>query len=243
MIQIIIGLFIIGIGFLVKSFPNLIAGYNTMSEEKKKNVDIVGLSTSMRDGLIAIGLIIIFGYYIFKWLGFISIANAIMPFVIFVGIPFLVIEVQKFDHNKTKKINSSHLILKSVILLHLLAFLFAIGLITYGFIPSKATYDNDTIRFSGMHGFELSIDEIESIELSDKLPEIKMRTNGFSLGKINKGFFQLDKFGKGRLLVHSDLAPYLILTKENGEKIIINFKDKNQTEKIYEKIKMMKTNQ
>ena len=70
-----------------------------------------------------------------------------------------------------------------------------------------------------------------------------MRTNGFSLGKVNKGFFQLDKFGKGRLLLHSDLAPYLILTKENGEKVIINFKDKNQTEKIYEKIKMMKTNQ
>jgi hypothetical protein len=105
MIQIIIGLFIIGIGFLVKSFPSLIAGYNTMSEEKKKNVDIVGLSTFMRNGLIAIGLIIIFGYFMFKWLGFISIANVIMPIVILIGVPFLVIEAQKFDHNKTKKIN------------------------------------------------------------------------------------------------------------------------------------------
>ena len=33
-------LFLIGSGFLVKRFPNLIAGYNTMSIERKKNVDI-----------------------------------------------------------------------------------------------------------------------------------------------------------------------------------------------------------
>ena len=58
-LNIIVGLFMIGIGFLVKSSPSLIAGYNTMSEEKKKNVDIVGLSTYMRNSFIIIGLSII----------------------------------------------------------------------------------------------------------------------------------------------------------------------------------------
>ena len=65
--NLIVGLLMIGIGFLIKSFPNLIAGYNTMSKDKKKNVDIEGLSTFMRNGLIAIGLTIIIGYYLFKW--------------------------------------------------------------------------------------------------------------------------------------------------------------------------------
>ena len=91
-----------------------------------------------------------------------------------------------------------------------------------------------------MYGFEISIGEIENVELSDKLPTIKLRTNGFSLGNIKKGFFNLDKFGKSRLLIHSDLAPYLILTKNNKDKIIINFKDKIETEKTYEKIKALK---
>jgi hypothetical protein len=44
----------IGIGFLVKSSPDLIAGYNTMPKEEKKNIDIEGLSTFMRNGLITI---------------------------------------------------------------------------------------------------------------------------------------------------------------------------------------------
>ena len=66
-VNIITGLFLIGIGFLVKYSPGLIAGYNTIPEDKKKNVDIDGLSTFMRNSLIIIGLSNIGGYYLFKW--------------------------------------------------------------------------------------------------------------------------------------------------------------------------------
>ncbi|MDD4199275.1 MAG: DUF3784 domain-containing protein [Paludibacter sp.] len=234
MLNLIIGLFMIGVGFLVKSAPDLIAGYNTMPKDKKKNVDIEGLSTFMRNGLIIIGLSIIIGYYLFKWIGFTMIANSMILIVTLVGVTILVINTQKFDHNKTKRTKLTYFVLG-------LAFLFVIGLITYGFNPSKTIYGNDTIRFSGMYGFEVSIGEIENVELSDKIPAIKIRTNGFSFGSIKKGFFNLDKFGKSRLLIHSDLAPYLILSKNNGEKIIINFKDKIETEKTYDKIKIMIT--
>ena len=226
------GLFMIGFGFLVKSAPDLIAGYNTMPKDKKKNVDIEGLSTFIRNGSIIIGLSIIIGYYSFKWIGFTMIANSMILIVTLVGVTILAINAQKFDHNKTKKTKLTYFILG-------LVFLFVLGLITYGFIPSKTTYYNDTIRFSGMYGFEISISEIDNIELSDTLPTIKIRTNGFSFGSVKKGFFNLDKFGKSRLLIHSDNAPYLILSKNNGEKTIINFRDKIKTEKLYEKIKAM----
>jgi len=186
----------------------------------------------MRNGLITIGLSIIIGYYIFKWIGFTMIANSMILIVTLVGVTILLINAQKFDYNKTK--NS-----KLIYFITGLTFLFVIGLITYGFIPSKTIYGDDTIRFSGMYGFEISISDIENIELSDKLPTIKIRTNGFSFGNVKKGFFNLDKYGKSRLLIHSDLAPYLILSKNNGDKIIINFKDRIETEKTYDKIKTM----
>lgn len=237
--NLIVGLLMIGIGFLIKSFPNLIAGYNTMSKDKKKNVDIEGLSTFMRNGLIAIGLTIIIGYYLFKWIGLTTIANLMIPTVTLVGVTFLIIEAQKFDHNRTKKTKTTKLFFTSKSFILGLTFLFVIGLITYGFIPSKASYANDTIRFSGMYGFEINTGEIKNVELSNELPTIGIRTNGFSLGKINKGFFNLDKFGKSRLLIHSDLAPYLIITENDGDKTIINFKDKNETNKTYEKIKAL----
>lgn len=232
LLNLIVGLFMIGIGFLVKSAPGLIGGYNTMSKDQKKNVDIEGLSTFMRNGLITIGLTIIIGYYLFKWIGFTLIANSMILIVTLVGVTILIINAQKFDHNKTKKTKLTYFILG-------LVFIFVIGLITYGFIPSKTIYGNDTIRFSGMYGFEISISEIDNVELSDTLPTIKIRTNGFSFGSVKKGFFNLDKFGKSRLLIHSDTAPYLILSKNNGDKIIINFKDTIETVKTYGKIKTL----
>lgn len=39
-----------------------------MSVEKKKNIDIEGLSTHMRNGFISIGMSMIAGYYAFTWL-------------------------------------------------------------------------------------------------------------------------------------------------------------------------------
>jgi hypothetical protein len=229
----IVGLFMIGIGFLVKSVPELIAGYNTMPKDKKENVDIEGLSTYMRNGLITIGLSIIMGYYLFKWIGFTTIANSMILIVTLVGVTILVINAQRFDHNKNKKTKLTYFILGFVIL-------FVIGLLTFGSIRSKTIFKNDTIQFSGMYGFEINKTEIENIELTDKIPTINIRTNGFSFGTIKKGYFNLDKFGKSRLLIHSDLPPYLILSKNNGDKIIINFKDKIETENIYNKIKILK---
>lgn len=231
-LNLIVGLFMIGIGFLVKSAPDLIAGYNTMPKDKKKNVDIEGLSTFMRNGLITIGLSIIIGYYLFKWVGFTMIANSMILIVTLVGVTILVINAQKFDHNKTKKTKLTYFIL-------VLVFLFVIGLMTYGFIQSKTIYGSDTIRFSGMYGFEISISEIDNVELSDTLPTIKLRTNGFSFGSVKKGFFNLDKLGKSRLIIHSDNAPYLTISKNNGDRIIINFKDRIETEKIYNKLKAL----
>ncbi len=231
----IVGFSMIGVGFLVKYAPYLIAGYNTMPKSKKKNVDIEGLATFIRNGLITMGLAIIIGYYLFKWLGFISIANSMIPLITLIGIPVLLIKSQKFDHNKEKK---SKLIFISLGLVTL----FVIGLITYGFIPSKASYNNEVVRFSGMYGFEINIKEIENIELTNELPAIQQRTNGFSLGFVNKGFFNLDKFGKTHLLLHSTQPPFLILSKNNGDKTIINFKNKTDTENMFNKFNTLKNN-
>ena len=46
------GAFVIVCSLLVKRFPMLISGYNTLPKEKRKNVDIDGLSSFMRRHLV-----------------------------------------------------------------------------------------------------------------------------------------------------------------------------------------------
>ncbi len=91
------GLFMIGIGFLVKFNPDLIAGYNTLSESDKQNVDIEGLSTFARNAFIAMGLIIIAGHFLFVWLGYTQVVCFISFIVSIIGLPILVILAKRFN--------------------------------------------------------------------------------------------------------------------------------------------------
>jgi hypothetical protein len=88
-------------GFLVKAFPDLIAGYNTMSETKKANVDIKGLSLFMRNTLVIIGLVVIGSYYFFRWLGIDEEKYLLIPAgLLMIGVIIMLIIAQRYDHNK-----------------------------------------------------------------------------------------------------------------------------------------------
>ncbi|KEO72304.1 DUF3784 domain-containing protein [Anditalea andensis] len=227
----IAGMLIIGTGFFVKLFPNLISGYNTMTKAQKDNVDIEGLSTYIRNGFIAIGLIIIFGYYTFKWIGMIMIANTFILIVILIGIMYIVIRANRFDQNKDKDTKSK---LKNYFAGFVLVF--SIGGIGYGLIPSSVHFHQDSIKFTGMYGTEIDYAKIENVKLTGKRPGIRGRTNGLSLGPIRKGFFTVDGFGKSRLLVHSKQGPYLIISTIDEEIIIINYMQQKDTESIFERL-------
>ena len=97
--HLITGILLIGMGFLVKPFPKLIAGYNTMSEEEKQNVDIVGLSTYVKRSLVIMGLSVIVGYHLLQWLEFNQISNYMILIVSFVGSVIMLIGAQRFDKN------------------------------------------------------------------------------------------------------------------------------------------------
>lgn len=64
--ELFVGLLFIIMGVLIYFFPNLIAGYNTMSKEDKKKVDIKGLSKFMRNSFIIFGAFISIIYLLKK---------------------------------------------------------------------------------------------------------------------------------------------------------------------------------
>jgi len=228
-----LGLFFIGLGFLVKAVPDLIAGYNTMSKEQKVNVDILGLSTFMRNVLIVIGLIIIAGNFLLRLLEFPMIASLLTFIVPFVGIPFLIVKAQKFDHNKQgSKSKMTYFVLGFVVL-------FAAGLLYFGTTPAKIEINGESIHITGMYGIELTGSDIQKITMREKLPSIIMRTNGFSFGSSNKGNFKLEEYGQCKLFLQSENGPYIILIEKNGGKIILNRKNKTETEQVFENIKTL----
>ena len=98
--QLLGGGLLVLLGILVRFFPNLIAGYNTMSAEQKKNVDVKGLSRFMCLRLAAIGI----GWIALGMLAGILGGEKWVLAVDFLWLPagcvFLLGKAQKYDRNK-----------------------------------------------------------------------------------------------------------------------------------------------
>jgi hypothetical protein len=62
--QILVGLLLIACGFLVKKYPNLIAGYNTMSQAEKDKINIKALALFLKQLLVGLGLFTIINYFL-----------------------------------------------------------------------------------------------------------------------------------------------------------------------------------
>jgi len=226
---IIIGALCIGIGFLTERYPDLIAGYNTMPKEQKKNVDIGKLSALLRNGFIVIGSLIIICPLIFRIAGIEEFTLLAILAVILAGTVIILAKGRKYDHNPRKNSALVWIVLAVIIL-------FIAGRISYDFIPTKAVFEEGKVIFTGSYGIELEISDIGSLELTDKIPAASMRTNGTSVGNVNKGMFILGPWGKCRLLLNSGRPPYLVITKKNGEKIIFNNPDAAITQEVHARL-------
>lgn len=96
--SLLIGVILIICGFLVKKYPNLIAGYNTLSKVDKEKVDVENLSSMMKRSLIIIGaLIIVMGLI----MSFIKVKEhyglLITSSIVILGVIIMVISARKFN--------------------------------------------------------------------------------------------------------------------------------------------------
>ena len=85
---------------LVKRFPMLISGYNTLPKEKRKNVDIDGLSSFMRRHLVIIGGLLILFTTILELTGQQEAFSIILAVYLPVYVIWMVVRAQRYDHNK-----------------------------------------------------------------------------------------------------------------------------------------------
>ena len=70
----------------------LIAGYNTMSNAKRRKYNIKKIANLYHNTFMIMALAIIIGFYISKWFNF-PIINRISFFISLVGIPYLLIRI------------------------------------------------------------------------------------------------------------------------------------------------------
>ena len=90
---------------------------------------------------------------------------------------------------------------------------------------NNTTIRNDTLFIEGLYAKEIPIASITQVDGNATVPDIKMRTNGMSLGEINVGHFKTEEGQDVLLYLHSDDTNVTHIKTKNNEDIYINFKD------------------
>ena len=87
------------------------------------------------------------------------------------------------------------------------------------------------------YGISVKYIDINQIDTLSSIPKIKLKTNGYALGKICKGNFRLSGINNAKLFIHRGISPYLHLRLVNNNNIFINFKDYRKTIELYKDLK------
>lgn len=235
----ILGAFLITLGLAVHVFKwyFLISGYNTMSKEKKANVDTAGLGRLM--GMYSYlngGVFIVMSILIA--LGFKPVnAPAIVIFV--VSTIFLLIKAQRYDGNiydkdgKLRKGAWKEFIIPAVI--GVVTLVLVGVLMVFSSQSTKVSVLEEGVEIQGMYGDVYAWESIRDVELIWELPTIEMRTNGSALGSNLKGHFRTTELGSVKLFVDTKKPPFIYLETDEGI-VIFNMEDKKVTEEIYREI-------
>ncbi|MGI6606674.1 MAG: DUF3784 domain-containing protein [Peptococcia bacterium] len=225
------------IGFMVKYRRAywLISGYNTMSKEKKQNVDIEGLANFT--GNFCFALAVLIGVASALLVGGYDIAAGVLfAFLLPLSI-FVIIKTQQYDHNSRNADGTMQR--KSLLKLGLtIAFLVIVGigagvLLYFSYQPTELLITEEYVQIKGMYGEKIPYTELKEVALIQEIPEITARTNGSSIGERRKGHFRLKDLGAAKLFLVSSQPPYIYLERNDKKPIIINFADKEETERVH----------
>lgn len=208
----------------------LISGYNTASKEEKQKVDIENVGKNLAKMSYIVAAINFLGalaaYFLQAGIS-VLVCILLMLIVIF----YYAWKVQKYDHSSNAK--AAKIILA-------ITMVFVIGINIPIFYAANKSSEveilKDSLKITGTYGKTIAKENIIEIKLIDNLPEIKMRTNGIGLGKIQKGNYKLEGINKGVLFLEDNNGPFIQITTKPYT-IFINYKDDSKTTDLYNKLK------
>jgi len=100
--SIFIGTIFIATGILVRLFPNLMAGYNQLSQKEKENAIANGLPTFGCAVFVVMGLFSITGYFVGIWLDQPGVGDGLGLMVTLIGVVVLIVFGNRFTRERVR---------------------------------------------------------------------------------------------------------------------------------------------
>ena len=224
---IVLGLAVLAIIIRFFGGEMLISGYNTSSPEEKAYMKEKGIGKFVGNYLFGLAAVILAGFLLGK--AGVPYAQDISWAVFVVVIVVMLIRGRRFNPpgppSRQRRVTQwLALVIAAVVGV----------LVTWNALPAGIELQSGQVTISGAYGTSFKYVDIEQVQLLEELPEISLRTNGISLGPINKGHFQLDNGSSVLLFLR---PPFIHITfQSEGKPIIINSGDPVSTHELFQEL-------
>lgn len=233
------------LGIMVKYFKAywLISGYNTMSAEKKKNVDVVALSKFTGNFCFVIAVLI--GVAEALLTGGYDVAAGVVFALLFPVSIYMLIKAQQYDGNTRNSdgtMNRKAKIKLGLSIAFLVITAIVVSILLYqSYQPTEVLITEEYLEIKGLYGEKIAMTDITEIALIQELPPITSRTNGAAIGERKKGHFRLKDLGAAKLFLDRGKPPFIFIERDAQEAkeakakpIIINTVSEEKTRELYD---------
>lgn len=215
-IVVLMGLLFIGTGLLLtkSNASTLLAGYNTMSEKDRSQYDISAYLSHFKRFHLQLGITFVLGGLIIYMTMAETVLGIFMAFYPIVAYLYFFYKTRHIMPNPPSSTASKWGIgVLAIILIGLTALFY------FGMSEDDLSVENKTLIIGGTYGETISKKEIQSVELVENRPKIKLKVNGFSLGEQHKGYYKTSDGKKVKLIINAKNPPYIKITKIDGLEI------------------------
>lgn len=231
---VLIGCVFIGLAFLLNktNAPYLLTGYNTMTEEERRNFDLTGFLNYFKRFHLFLGasyLIFFFSLY------FINKDAACLFLALYPLIACVVFIFKSRSFCLQKRRSFRMQTIAGIVMI-----LVAVGvtvLFYFSYRENQIVLTDQSVNISGMYGEELKYSEIKAVKLLDTLRAISFKENGFAAGNIAKGYFRLKKGDTAKLILNTKKKPFLFI--ETADRQIYYSSEAADLTKTYRDINRM----
>lgn len=210
----ILSLLLLSLGFILTpgNARYLLSGYNMMSEADRAKFDIASYLKFFNRFHIFLGLTLIVGVLV------LNIFSANWATVFLVMYPLLGYVYMLAMGNRFYSGTSGQRVGTYVAMTILLVVTVGVGFMLFsGMRNSEISLTARALEIKGTSGMKIARDDVTYFSITDSLPNISSRANGFSGGEFSKGSFKTDDGRVVRLYINKKSHPFLFIKTTKDE--------------------------
>lgn len=208
-----LGLFFIGIGFVINSnnAKYLLSNYRSMSPEEQAAFGLDDYIKEFRSFNTFLGITLILSGILINQFGSPNLLGFLVGVYPILAFAYFIHKTKHFNSEREQKRIKYYVGLLGFIAVSITVLFF------YSMSGNDILFHEHSIEITGMYGEDIQVDDIESLDLVAELPEIKLRVNGSSIGSKLVGSFKISSGKRVKMFVDKSRSTFIrVETRSRG---------------------------